>query len=104
MIMAYGENITVTDGVLNVPNHPIIPFIEGDGIGPEIWSAARNVFETAVEKAYGKEKSIEWLEIYAGQKAFDQTGEWLPQDTLDKISEYLIALKGPLTTPNGDEI
>jgi len=102
--MTKGEKITVTNGALNVPNHPIIPFIEGDGIGPEIWSAARNVFETAVEKAYGKEKSIEWLEIYAGQKAFDQTGEWLPQDTLDKIREYLIALKGPLTTPIGGGI
>lgn len=104
MIMANGEKITVTDGVLNVPNHPIIPFIEGDGIGPEIWSVARKVFEAAVEKAYGQDKSIEWLEIYAGQKAFDQFGEWLPQDTLDKIREYLIALKGPLTTPIGGGI
>ena len=102
--MANGEKITVTDGVLNVPNHPIIPFIEGDGIGPEIWSVARKVFEAAVEKAYGQDKSIEWLEIYAGQKAFDQFGEWLPQDTLDKIREYLIALKGPLTTPIGGGI
>ena len=102
--MTQGEKITVSNGTLNVPNRPIIPFIEGDGIGPEIWSVARRVFETAVEKAYNGEKSIEWLEIFAGEKAFNKTGEWLPQDTLDKIREYLIAIKGPLTTPVGGGI
>lgn len=95
------EKITLKDGVLNVPNTPIIPFIEGDGIGKDIWPAAKKVIDSAVEKAYNGEKKIEWLEVYAGQKAFDKTGEWLPQDTLDKISEYLIAIKGPLTTPIG---
>lgn len=102
--MSQGEKITVVNGELNVPNRPIVPFIEGDGIGPEIWSAARRVFETAIEKAYNGEKSIEWLEIYAGEKAFNKTGEWLPQDTMDKIREYLIAIKGPLTTPVGGGI
>lgn len=102
--MSQGEKITVTNGVLNVPSRPIIPFIEGDGIGPEIWTAARRVIETAIEKAYDNKKSIEWLEVYAGQKAFDKTGEWLPQATIETIREYLIAIKGPLTTPIGGGI
>lgn len=96
-----GEKIQTNNGVLNVPNNPVIPFIEGDGIGPDIWAAASRVIDAAVEKAYKGEKKIDWLEVYAGQKAFDKTGEWLPQDTLDKINEYLIAIKGPLTTPIG---
>lgn len=96
--------ITVENGVLNVPNNPVIPFIEGDGIGPDIWAAASRVIDAAVEKAYNGEKKIEWLEVLAGEKAFNQTGEWLPQETLDKISEYLIAIKGPLTTPIGGGI
>ena len=96
--------IVVENGVLNVPNNPVIPFIEGDGIGPDIWSAASRVIDAAVEKAYNGEKKIEWLEVLAGEKAFNQTGEWLPQDTLDKINEYLIAIKGPLTTPIGGGI
>jgi len=96
--------ITVDNGVLNVPNNPVIPFIEGDGIGPDIWAAASRVIDAAVEKAYNGEKKIEWLEVLAGEKAFNQTGEWLPQETLDKISEYLIAIKGPLTTPIGGGI
>ena len=99
-----GEKISTNNGVLNVPNNPVIPFIEGDGIGPDIWNAAVRVFDSAVEKAYNGEKKIDWLEVYAGQKAFDKTGEWLPQDTLDKINEYLIAIKGPLTTPIGGGI
>jgi isocitrate dehydrogenase len=90
--------------VLNVPNNPVIPFIEGDGIGPDIWAAASRVIDAAVEKAYNGEKKIEWLEVLAGEKAFNQTGEWLPQETLDKINEYLIAIKGPLTTPIGGGI
>lgn len=96
-----GEKVTTTNGVLNVPNNPVIPFIEGDGTGPDIWSAAVKVLDSAVEKAYNGEKKIEWKEVLAGKKAFDQTGEWLPKETLDTIEEYLIAIKGPLTTPIG---
>lgn len=93
--------ITVTDGVLNVPDHATIPFIIGDGTGPDIWNAASRVMEAAVEKAYDGQKKIEWKEVLAGEKAFNETGEWLPQETLDTIDEYLIAIKGPLTTPIG---
>lgn len=96
--------ITMENNVLNVPNNPTIPFIIGDGIGPDIWHAASRVIDEAVKKAYNGEKSIEWLEVLAGEKAFNQTGEWLPQETLDKINEYLIAIKGPLTTPIGGGI
>ncbi|MCB9187055.1 MAG: NADP-dependent isocitrate dehydrogenase [Flavobacteriales bacterium] len=99
-----GNKITVTNGKLNVPNDPIIPFIEGDGIGPDIWAAASRVLQAAVTKAYNGEKSIVWKEVLAGEKAFNATGEWLPQETLDVISEYLIAIKGPLTTPVGGGI
>ncbi|SHF78116.1 NADP-dependent isocitrate dehydrogenase [Ornithinibacillus halophilus] len=102
--MTQGEKIIVENGNMNVPNNPVIPFIEGDGTGPDIWASAKRVIEAAVEKAYDGTKKIEWLEVLAGQKAFDQTGEWLPQDTLDKINEYKIAIKGPLTTPIGGGI
>ncbi|KPB05438.1 MULTISPECIES: NADP-dependent isocitrate dehydrogenase [Bacillaceae] len=102
--MTQGTKITVTDGVLNVPNNPIIPFIEGDGIGPDIWASASRVLEAAVEKAYNGEKEIVWKEVLAGEKAFNQTGEWLPSQTLDDIREYIIAIKGPLTTPVGGGI
>ncbi|CAG9611444.1 MULTISPECIES: NADP-dependent isocitrate dehydrogenase [Bacillus] len=102
--MTTGEKITVTNGVMNVPNNPIIPFIEGDGIGPDIWAAASRVLEAAVEKAYNGEKKIVWKEVLAGEKAFNQTGEWLPEETLELIREYLIAIKGPLTTPVGGGI
>jgi len=102
--MANGGKIVVENGVLNVPNNPIIPYIEGDGIGPDIWSASERVLEAAVKQAYNGEKSIVWKEVLAGQKAFDQTGEWLPSETLDVIREYLIAIKGPLTTPVGGGI
>ena len=98
------EKITRINDGLNVPNEPIIPFIIGDGIGPDIWKAASRVIDAAVEKAYNGEKRIEWKEVLAGQKAFDETGEWLPQETLDTIKEYLIAIKGPLTTPIGGGI
>lgn len=98
------EKITNNNGVLNVPNNPIVPFIIGDGTGPDIWNAAVRVLDAAVEKAYNSEKKIEWKEVLAGQKAFDNTGEWLPQETLDTIEEYLIAIKGPLTTPIGGGI
>lgn len=98
------EKIQTNNGELNVPNNPIIPFIEGDGIGPDIWQAAKKVLDAAVEKAYNGEKKIDWKEVYAGQKAYDKTGEWLPQETLDTIDEYLLAIKGPLTTPIGGGI
>jgi isocitrate dehydrogenase len=99
-----GEKITVWDGVLQVPDHPIIPFIEGDGTGPDIWAAASRVLDAAVDKAYQGQKSIVWKEVYAGEKAYNQTGEWLPQETIDTIREYIIAIKGPLTTPIGGGI
>jgi len=89
---------------LKVPNDPIIPFIEGDGIGPDIWAAAVRVFDAAVDKAFDGKRKIHWKEVLAGQKAFDKTGEWLPQATLDTISEHLVAIKGPLTTPVGGGI
>lgn len=104
MTLTTGQKITVTDSVLNVPNNPIIPFIEGDGIGPDIWAAASRVLDAAVEKAYDGEKKIVWKEVLAGEKAFNQTGEWLPQETLNVIDEYLLAIKGPLTTPVGGGI
>ena len=99
-----GEKISMKEGQLQVPNQPIIPFIEGDGIGPDIWAASVRVFDAAVEKAYAGERKIEWKEVLAGQKAFDATQEWLPQSTLDAIEEYLVAIKGPLTTPVGGGI
>ncbi|KAF0819478.1 MULTISPECIES: NADP-dependent isocitrate dehydrogenase [unclassified Cytobacillus] len=99
-----GEKITVTNGVLNVPNNPIVPFIEGDGTGPDIWAAASRVLDASVEKAYKGERKLVWKEVLAGEKAFNQTGEWLPSETLDAINEYLIAIKGPLTTPIGGGI
>ncbi|MGN7399953.1 NADP-dependent isocitrate dehydrogenase [Cytobacillus praedii] len=99
-----GEKITVSNGVLNVPNNPIVPFIEGDGTGPDIWTSASRVLDAAVEKAYKGERKIVWKEVLAGEKAFNQTGEWLPSETLDVINEYLIAIKGPLTTPIGGGI
>lgn len=102
--MTQGQKITVDNGVLNVPNNPVIPFIEGDGIGPDIWASASRVLDAAVEKAYNGERKIEWKEVLAGEKAFNQTGEWLPQETLDVIKEYIIAIKGPLTTPIGGGI
>ena len=102
--MTQGGKISVDNGILNVPNNPIVPFIEGDGTGPDIWASASRVLDAAVEKAYNGEKKIVWKEVLAGQKAFDQTGEWLPQATLDAINEYFIAIKGPLTTPIGGGI
>ncbi|MCG8326477.1 MAG: NADP-dependent isocitrate dehydrogenase [Chitinophagales bacterium] len=99
-----GSKVTIENGKLNVPNDPILPYIEGDGIGPDIWAAAERVLDAAVEKAYNGERKIHWKEVLAGQKAFDNTGEWLPQETLDSIKEYLVAIKGPLTTPVGGGI
>jgi len=99
-----GEKITINQGVLNVPDFPVIPFIEGDGTGPDIWAASVRVFDAAVEKAYGGKRKIIWKEVFAGEKAYNKTGEWLPQETLDTIMEYLVAIKGPLTTPVGGGI
>ena len=96
--------ITKTEDGLNVPDDPIIPFIEGDGIGPDIWAAAQHVFDAAVEKAYGGDRSIAWLEVLAGEKAFNETGEWLPDATVDAFRTYLVGIKGPLTTPVGGGI
>ena len=99
------DKITINKvGKLNVPNNPIIPFIEGDGTGPDIWRASVRVMDAAVEKAYGGKRKIEWKEVLAGQKAFDKTGNWLPDETLDEIREHLVAIKGPLTTPVGGGI
>ena len=98
------SKITIGNGNLQVPDQPVIPFIEGDGIGPDIWNASVRVFDAAVEKAYHGKRKILWKEVLAGEKAFGQTGEWLPEDTLDTINEYLVAIKGPLTTPVGGGI
>jgi isocitrate dehydrogenase len=92
------------NGKLQVPNQPIIPFIEGDGIGPDVWSASRKVIDAAIEKAYKGARKIEWKEMLAGEKAFNQTGEWLPAATIDIAKEYLVSIKGPLTTPVGGGI
>ena len=98
------EAIRMTPQGLHVPNDPIIPFIEGDGTGPDIWAASVRVFDAAVEKAYGGARKIAWREVLAGEKAFNQTGNWLPQETLDLFREYLVGIKGPLTTPVGGGI
>ncbi|MCR2802570.1 NADP-dependent isocitrate dehydrogenase [Paenibacillus soyae] len=99
-----GEQITIDNGVLQVPNNPIIPFIEGDGTGRDIWRASKRVLDAAVDKAYGGSKKIAWYEVFAGEKAFNTYGEWLPNDTLTAIREYIVAIKGPLTTPIGGGI
>ena len=96
-----GSKISIQNGKLNVPNDPVIPFIEGDGIGPDIWKAAVRVLDAAVEKAYDGEKKIQWLEVYAGEKAFKKFNNWLPDETIEKCQEYLVSIKGPLTTPIG---
>ena len=96
-----GSKIQMDNGKLHVPNDPIIPFIEGDGIGPDIWRASVRVFDAAVEKAYQGERKIQWMEIYAGEKAFNKFNDWLPDDTVEKCREYLVSIKGPLTTPIG---
>ena len=102
--MAIGKKITMNNGNLEVPDNPLIPFIEGDGIGSDIWNASSRVLDAAVEKAFHGSKKINWVEVLAGEKAFKKTGEWLPQSTLDTISDHLIAIKGPLTTPIGGGI
>jgi isocitrate dehydrogenase len=104
MSVLQGEAITLRDGKLVVPNHPILPFIEGDGTGRDIWRASVRVFDAAVAKAYGGKRAIVWKEVLAGQKAFDATGNWLPDETLDAFRTYLVGIKGPLTTPIGGGI
>jgi isocitrate dehydrogenase len=99
-----GSKISISNEQLKVPNDPIVPFIEGDGIGRDIWKASVRVFDAAVEKAFGGEKKVIWKEVLAGEKAFHQTGSWLPEETLSTINEYLVAIKGPLTTPVGGGI
>ena len=99
-----GQKISVTAGELTVPDHPIIPFIEGDGTGPDIWRASQRVIDAAVQKAYGGKKQIAWMEVYAGEKAFDRFKTWLPDETVDAFKEYLVGIKGPLTTPIGGGI
>ena len=96
--------ITIANGKLKVPDHVLIPFIEGDGTGKDIWEASVRVFDAAVEKAYKGKKKIEWKEVLAGEKAFNKTGSWLPDETLDAFREYLVGIKGPLTTPVGGGI
>src|SRR2546425_9639041 len=103
-VPANGERITMQGGQLHVPARPIVPFIEGDGTGPDIWRAAARVFDAAVGKAYGEARKIAWMEVLAGQKAFDGVGDWLPQATVAAFSEYLVGIKGPLTTPIGGGI
>ena len=101
---ADGETITLVDGELRVPSRPIIPFIEGDGTGRDIWRAASGVLEAAVFKAYGGERKIVWFEVLAGEKAFETVSDWLPEDALRAIGHHLVAIKGPLTTPVGGGI
>jgi isocitrate dehydrogenase len=96
--------IISSDGTLNVPDTPQIPFIEGDGIGPEIWQATRMVIDAAIHKAYGGQKQISWVEVFAGEKGFEKTGHWLPDETLAQIQEHVVAIKGPMTTPVGKGI
>ncbi len=98
------QKITIRDGKLQVPDQPVIPFIEGDGTGPDIWAASVRVFDAAVEKAYGGQKKLQWKEVMAGEKSFNQSGNWLPEETLTAFREYLVGIKGPLTTPVGGGI
>ena len=99
-----GQAIGFADGKFVVPDHPIIPYIEGDGTGRDIWKASRRVFDAAVERVFGGKRRIAWYEVFAGEKAFKRCGEWLPQGTLDAIKDFRIAIKGPLTTPVGGGI
>lgn len=99
-----GSQVSIQNGRLLVPDDPIIPFIEGDGTGPDIWAASVRVLDAAVEKAYGGKRRVHWVEVLAGEKAFNETGNWLPDETLELIEKYRIAIKGPLTTPVGGGI
>src|SRR3989442_8083323 len=99
-----GDHIRSSDGRLNIPDEPIIPFIEGDGTGPDIWRASQAVFDAAVQKAYGGKRKIAWMEVYAGEKAFNRFKDWLPEDTVTAFKEFVVGIKGPLTTPIGGGI
>ena len=99
-----GEKITISEGKLNVPGHPVVPFIRGDGTGPDIWAASVRVFDAAVEKAFGGRKKVAWKEVFAGESSFNRSGEWLPDETVEAFREYLVGIKGPLTTPVGGGI
>jgi len=99
-----GEKVSIKNGTLQVPDNPILPFIEGDGTGPDIWRASVRILDAAVEKAFGGKKKISWFEVYAGQTAFDKFQNWLPDDTVEAFKEYLVGIKGPLTTPVGGGI
>jgi isocitrate dehydrogenase len=99
-----GDRITYDNGVLSVPDNPIIPFVEGDGTGADIWRASVRVFDAAIEKAYGGEKKVAWMEVFAGEKAFTNYNDWLPQETIDAMQEFRVSIKGPLTTPVGGGI
>ena len=103
-VPAGGENILIRDGELQVPDHPIIPFVEGDGTGRDIWRASQRVFDAAVQKAYGGKRKIHWMEVYAGEKAYTNFGSWLPEETVEAFREFLVGIKGPLTTPIGGGI
>ncbi|MFN2204196.1 MAG: isocitrate/isopropylmalate family dehydrogenase, partial [Caldilineaceae bacterium] len=106
VVPSEGEKISLVGGTLHVPDRPIVAFIEGDGTGPDIWAASQPVLDAAVARAYGGHREIVWMEVYAGDKANDvyQETVWLPQETIDAIDEYLVAIKGPLTTPVGGGI
>ena len=99
-----GEAIEFTNGALKVPDHPIVPYIEGDGTGPDIWRASVRVFDAAVERAYGGQRAVAWMEVFAGEKSFQQYQDWLPQETVDAMQEFRVSIKGPLTTPVGGGI
>src|SRR5579862_5289004 len=101
---ATGQKITIDNGKLQVPDQPVIPFVRGDGTGPDIWAASVRVFDAAVEKAYGGQRKIHWLEVLAGETAFRQTSNWLPDETVQAFKDYLVGIKGPLTTPVGGGI
>ncbi|MEO5740402.1 MAG: isocitrate/isopropylmalate family dehydrogenase, partial [Vicinamibacterales bacterium] len=97
--MTQDGRITISNGTLQVPDNPVIPYIEGDGTGPDIWRASVRVFDAAVDKAYGGKRRVQWKEVLAGEKAFKQVNSWLPDETLDAFRTYLVGIKGPLTTP-----
>src|SRR5919109_304032 len=99
-----GERATIQNGKLQVPPHPILPFIEGDGTGPDIWRASQRVLDAAVDKAYGGKRKIAWYEVYAGEKSFTRFKTWLPDETVEAYRKYLVGIKGPLTTPIGKGI
>lgn len=101
---AGGQTITVSGGTLSVPDRPIIPFIEGDGTGPDIWRASQRVFDKAVETVYGGKKKIAWMEVFAGEKSFTKFNSWLPDDTVEAFKTFRVGIKGPLTTPVGGGI